>query len=36
MQPGDLVFAVWSRANPGDLATVTMHGDQLALTADPV
>lgn len=36
MQPGDLLYAVWARANPGDLATLTVHGDQLALTADPV
>lgn len=31
MQPGDLILAHWSRANPGDLATITMHGDQIAL-----
>lgn len=36
MQPGELLFAVWHRANPGDLATVTVHGDQLALTSSPV
>lgn len=36
MQPGDLLFVVWHRANPGDLATVTVHGDQVALTAAPV
>lgn len=36
MQPGDLLYVVWHRANPGDLATVTVHGDQVALTADPV
>jgi hypothetical protein len=31
MQPGDLIYAMWQRANPGDLATITMHGDQIAL-----
>ena len=35
MQPGDLLFVVWARANPGDLATVTVHGDQLALATAP-
>lgn len=33
MQPGNLIYAVWSNANPGDLATLTVHGDQVALTA---
>jgi hypothetical protein len=36
MQPGDILYAVWHRANPGDLATITVHGDQLALTSSPV
>lgn len=31
MQPGNLIYAVWTGANPGDLATLTVHGDQLAL-----
>ena len=31
MQPGDLIYAVWSNANPGDLATLAVHGDQMAL-----
>lgn len=32
MQPGDLVYVMWVRGNPGDLATVTIRGDQVALT----
>lgn len=32
MQPGNLIYAVWTNAVPGDLATLTVHGDQLALT----
>jgi hypothetical protein len=36
MQPGDLIYVEWVRANPGDLVTVTMHGDQTTLTAAPV
>lgn len=32
MQPGDLIYAMWKRANPGDLATITIEGDQYALT----
>lgn len=32
MQPGNLIFAVWKDANPGDLATLTVHGDQVVLT----
>jgi hypothetical protein len=36
MQPGDLLYVVWVRANSGDLATVTVHGDQLALASSPV
>jgi hypothetical protein len=35
MQPGDLLYAAWARANPGDLVTITVHGDQLALTTGP-
>lgn len=31
MQPGELVYAVWSSANPGDLATLVLIGDQVAL-----
>jgi hypothetical protein len=36
MQPGNLLYAVWARANPGDLVTITVHGDQLALATAPV
>jgi hypothetical protein len=32
MQPGELVFAVWENANPGDLATLAIMGDQVVLT----
>lgn len=28
MQPGDLLIAVWTGANPGDWASVTVIGDQ--------
>jgi hypothetical protein len=31
MQPGNLIYAVWANAKPGDLATLTVHGDQVAL-----
>ena len=33
MQPGNLVYAVWSGANAGDLATLTVHGDQVVLAS---
>jgi len=33
MQPGNLIYAVWMNANPGDLATLTVHGDQMALAS---
>ena len=33
MQAGNLVYAVWMNANPGDLATLTIRGDQVALAA---
>jgi hypothetical protein len=33
MQPGNLIYAVWANASPGDLATLTVHGDQIALAA---
>jgi hypothetical protein len=36
MQPGDLLIARWQRANVGDLVSITVHGDQLALTSSPV
>ena len=32
MQPGELIYAVWADANPGDLATLAIHGDQVVLT----
>lgn len=32
MQPGNLIYAVWANADPGDLATLTVHGDQIALS----
>lgn len=31
MQPGELIFAVWADANPGDIATLTINGDQVVL-----
>lgn len=31
MQVGEFLYAVWVNANPGDLATLTVHGDQTAL-----
>jgi len=34
MQPGDLIIAKWQRANTGDIATLTIHGDQDALTPE--
>ena len=33
MQVGDLIYAVWVNANAGDLATMTVHGDQQALAS---
>lgn len=33
MQPGELVYAVWSNANPGDLATLAITGDQMVLAS---
>lgn len=33
MQTGDLLLAVWSGGNPGDLATCQVIGDQVVLTA---
>lgn len=33
MQPGELVYAVWANATPGDLATLAIHGDQVVLAA---
>lgn len=36
MQPGNLLYVVWARANPGDLVTVTVHGDQLTLSSAPL
>lgn len=31
MQPGELLYAVWANANPGDLATLAINGDQVVL-----
>lgn len=33
MWPGYFVFATWTGANPGDLATLTVYGTQSALVA---
>ena len=31
MQPGELLYAMWANANPGDIATLTINGDQVVL-----
>jgi hypothetical protein len=28
LTPGDLIIAVWSGANNGDIATLTLYGEQ--------
>jgi hypothetical protein len=33
LTPGDLITAVWSNATPGDIATLTVYGDQDVLAA---
>jgi hypothetical protein len=32
LTPGDLVTAVWANGNPGDVATLTLYGEQEVLT----
>lgn len=31
LQVGELIFAVWAGANPGDLATFSINGDQVVM-----